>query len=196
MTADSGYSRFSPPISATDPDWSRERCTRFWDPGRRMLQVLRAYQKVRGNGSWFRRLAAKLLVPVYRFWAAMCGADIPLDTQIGGGLSLPHANGIVIHPDAVVGPNCLIFQQVTLGTGGPIPGAPRIAGHADIGAGAKILGGVHVGEHAKIGANAVVLCDVPAGATAVGIPARVIAPEGAGARPAAERHDRSVPIGA
>ena len=87
---------------------------------------------------------------------------------------MPHANGIVIHPDTVVGPNCLIFQQVTLGTGGPIPGAPIIGGHVDMGAGAKILGGVRVGNHARIGANAVVLCDVPAGATAVGIPARII----------------------
>jgi serine O-acetyltransferase len=185
-----------PAISATEPDWSRERCTRLWDPGRRMLQVLRAYQKVRGNGTWFRRLAAMTLVPVYRFWAAMCGADIPLDARIGGGLAMPHANGIVIHPAAVVGPNCLIFQQVTLGTGGPLPGAPRIDGHADIGAGAKVLGGVHVGEHTKIGANAVVLCDVPAGATAVGVPARIIMPGGGGARPAAERQDRSVHIGA
>jgi serine O-acetyltransferase len=47
----------------------------------------------------------------------------------------------------------------------------------DIGAGAKILGGVTIGDHAKIGANAVVLCDVPAAATAVGIPARVILPD-------------------
>jgi serine O-acetyltransferase len=51
---------------------------------------------------------------------------------------------------------------------------PRIGGHVDIGAGAKILGGVVIGDHAKIGANAVVTRDVPAGATAVGIPARIV----------------------
>ncbi len=89
---------------------------------------------------------------------------------------LPHPNGVVIHPGAVVGPNCLLFQQVTLGTGGDKPGVPCLAGHVDVGAGAKILGGVRIGEHALIGANAVVLCDVPAGATAVGVPARVLAP--------------------
>ena len=50
-----------------------------------------------------------------------------------------------------------------------------LAGHVDIGAGAKVLGGVTIGAHAVIGANAVVLCDVPAGATAVGIPARIVA---------------------
>ncbi len=85
---------------------------------------------------------------------------------------MPHPNGIVIHPNAVIGPNCLIFQQVTIGT---IDGStePVIEGHVDIGAGAKILGSVRVGAHARIGANAVVLIDVPAGRTAVGIPARI-----------------------
>ena len=94
---------------------------------------------------------------------------------IEGGLLLPHPNGIVIHPRVRIGPNCLLFQQVTLGTGGPVAGAPVLAGHVDIGAGAKVLGGVTIGAHAVIGANAVVLCDVPAGATAVGIPARIVA---------------------
>ena len=85
---------------------------------------------------------------------------------------LPHPNGIVIHPDAEIGPNCLLFQQVTLGVGDE--GAPKIGGHVDIGAGAKVLGPVVVGRHARIGANAVVLTDVPAEATAVGVPARII----------------------
>jgi serine O-acetyltransferase len=86
---------------------------------------------------------------------------------------MPHPNGIVIHSDAVIGPNCLIFQQVTIGSRDD-SGAPRIGGHVDIGAGAKILGAIAIGHHAKIGANAVVLSDVPEGATAVGIPAKVI----------------------
>ena len=84
-----------------------------------------------------------------------------------------HPQGVVIHPEAVIGPNCLIFQQVTLGMG-PIPGLPKIGGQVDIGAGAKILGGVRIGNHAKIGANAVVITDVPDHATAVGIPAKII----------------------
>ena len=54
-----------------------------------------------------------------------------------------------------------------------MPGAPVIGNGVDIGAGAKILGPVHIGAGAVIGANAVVLCDVPAGALAVGIPARI-----------------------
>jgi serine O-acetyltransferase len=100
------------------------------------------------------------------------GADIPLNCKLGGGLLLPHPNGIVIHPDAEIGPNCLLFQQVTIGANDH--GVPSIGGHVDIGAGAKVLGPVTIGHHARIGANAVVMHDVPSGATAVGVPARVI----------------------
>jgi serine O-acetyltransferase len=114
----------------------------------------------------------KIAVLRHRFWSAVTGAEIPLGTRIGGGLLLPHPNGIVVHPDSTIGPNCLIFQQVTLG--GAEGGAPHIGGHVDIGTGAKILGGVTIGDHAKIGANAVVLRDVPAFATAVGIPAHIV----------------------
>lgn len=109
---------------------------------------------------------------MHRLWSALAQADIPLQTKIGGGLLLPHPNGVVIHPTVVIGPNCLIFQQVTIGVieGS---GAPVIGGHVDIGAGAKIIGGVHVGDHALIGANAVVTRDVPADCVARGNPARI-----------------------
>jgi serine O-acetyltransferase len=145
-----------------------------WAPSRALLSSLRSYQRHAKHRPWHLSLRA-LAVIRHRFWSVICGADIPLNCKLGGGLLLPHPNGVVIHPDAVVGPNCLIFQQVTLGHG-PLPGAPIIGGHVDIGAGAKVLGGVRVGDHARIGANAVVISDVPAGATAVGVPARVIAP--------------------
>ena len=49
----------------------------------------------------------------------------------------PHPQGVVIHPDAVLGPNCLVLQQVTIGTG-PTPGVPTLGGHVDVGAGARI----------------------------------------------------------
>ena len=101
----------------------------------------------------------------------MTGADIPLTCNIGGGLLIPHPNGIVIHPEAKIGVNCLIFQQVTIGTRSH--GVPVIAGHVDIGAGARLLGAISIGAHAKIGANAVVNQDVPAGATAMGVPAQI-----------------------
>ena len=159
-------------VSASVPDWSREAKPRFsWDPSRSLLASLRAYQRLAGSRHPWHRLLRKLVVLQYRFWSVVTGADIPLGCRIGGGLLLPHPNGVVIHPDATIGPNCLIFQQVTLGvTRG---GAPMVGGHVDIGAGAKLLGAVTIGDHARVGANAVVLMDVPAGTTAVGIPARI-----------------------
>lgn len=158
-------------ISDIDPDWSREHKAFFsWNPAKSLLASIRSYQKYKDNPLCY--FLSKLAVTRHLFWSAITGADIPLNCNIGGGLLIPHPNGIVIHPDAVIGPNCLIFQQVTIGT---VDGSakPIIAGHVDIGAGAKVLGGVRIGAHAKIGANAVVLRDVPAGKTAVGIPARV-----------------------
>jgi serine O-acetyltransferase len=105
---------------------------------------------------------AKHAVLRHRFWSAVCGCDIPLNSRLGGGLALPHPNGVVIHPDAVIGPNCMVFQQVTIGTG-PKPGVPTLGGHVDVGSGAKILGGVTIGDHVVIGANSVVISDVPSG---------------------------------
>ena len=161
-------------ISAQVPDWSREHKPAWrWMPSRSLLASVRAYQHHGASRSPLAAVARALAVLRHRLWSVVTGADIPLNSRLGGGLLLPHPNGIVIHPQAEVGPNCLIFQQVTLGVGAR-PGTPRIGGHVDIGAGAKILGGVVVGDHARIGANAVVLDDVPTGATAVGIPARVI----------------------
>ena len=86
---------------------------------------------------------------------------------------IPHPNGIVLHPEAEIGVNCLIFQQVTIGTRGR-HGVPEIAGHVDIGAGAKVLGPIYIGAHAKIGANAVVLSNVANGAVAAGMPAKTV----------------------
>jgi serine O-acetyltransferase len=160
-------------ISAVEPDWNRERCLRLWDPARRLLRSIRCYQRWMGRGPIWRCLS-KYWVLEHRFWSAVTGADIPLNCSIGGGLALTHPNGVVIHPDAIIGVNCLIFQQVTIGMGGSKPGAPILGGHVDVGAGAKVLGGVRIGDHALIGANAVVLQDVPEGATAAGVPARIV----------------------
>lgn len=158
-------------VSAEVPDWSREKKVFFsWNPSRALLASIRSYQRHAESRNPLCIVVKKWAVLRHRFWSVVTGADIPLNCQIGGGLLLPHPNGIVIHPSARIGPNCLIFQQVTIGTrtGGMLP---VIGGHVDIGAGAKILGNVHIGNHACIGANAVVLKDVPAGKTAVGIPA-------------------------
>ena len=158
-------------VSAEVPDWSREAPRRFWDPSRKLLLAIRRYQHWSAKKGPVASFTRKCIVLRYRFWSVVTGADIPLGCHIGGGLQVPHPNGIVIHPDARIGVNCLIFQQVTIGSGNGV-GVPKVEGHVDIGAGAKILGQVHVGAHARIGANAVVVTDVPCGAVAVGIPAR------------------------
>lgn len=159
--------------SAVIPDWSREECRRFWDPSRKLLRALRDYTAARERGGVIGRVSSKLAAVRHRFWSVVAGADIPLNaTKIEGGLEMPHPHGIVIHPKSEIGANCLLFQQVTLGTG-PKPGTPRLGGHVDVGAGAKILGGVVIGDHAIIGANAVVVSDVPAWGVAVGVPAVV-----------------------
>lgn len=163
--------------SEAEADWSREALRRReWNPGKRLLASVRDYQRLASIPGLWVLVRRKWAVLRHRLWSAVSGADIPLNAQIGGGLLLPHPNGVVIHPDARIGPNCLLFQQVTLGTRGDSR-APVLAGHVDVGAGAKILGGVTIGAHAVIGANAVVLSDVPSGAVAVGIPARVLPDE-------------------
>lgn len=161
-------------VSATEPDWSRERAAPGeYAPGKRLLAALRSYQGARGP---LAPLVRKLAVLRHRLWSAVTSCDIPLDARVDGGLLMPHALCIVVHPDARIGPNCLLFQGVTIGTRAGQDGAPVLEGHVDVGAGAQILGNVRIGAHARIGANAVVLCDVPPGGVAVGVPARVIAP--------------------
>jgi len=160
--------------SATVPDWSREhKPFGAWMPSRSLLATIRAYQRIAESRLPWHAVRRRWLVLSHRFWSVVTGADISLGCRIGGGLLLPHPNGVVIHNDVEIGPNCLIFQQVTLGARqGRVP---RLGGHVYIGAGAKLLGGIVVGDDALIGANAVVLDDVPPGATVVGIPAVVVA---------------------
>ena len=79
---------------------------------------------------------------------------------------LPHGlNGIIVSNDAVIGKNCTIYHQVTIGGG--TDGSPVIGENVLIGAGAKIIGNVKIGDNAKIGAGCIVTVDVPANATAV-----------------------------
>lgn len=161
-------------VSAAEPDWMRERPIKWWDPSRRLLATIRAWQSAsRGKGIWG-AVRRKYWAWSHGLWQVVCGASIPLSTKIDGGLLLPHPVGVVVHPDTVIGPNCLIMQNVTLGVNGKTLGAPKLGGHVDLSAGACVLGPIEIGDHARIGANAVVLTDVPPGATAVGVPARIV----------------------
>jgi serine O-acetyltransferase len=161
-------------VSATEPDWSREHKAFWaWVPSKSLLASIRLYQQSQQFSFVARWLVGKLATLLHRFWSVVTGADIPITTKIGGGLLIPHPNGIVIHPDVVIGPNCLIFQQVTIGATSAAT-VPVIGGHVDIGAGAKVLGAIQLGNHVRVGANAVVTKSVAEGKTVVGIPARVV----------------------
>lgn len=90
--------------------------------------------------------------------------------SVGGGLRMPHLNGIFIHANAVLGENCVIFQQVTIGVNEHRNARkpPRLGNRVYVGAGAKLIGDICIGDDVRIGANAVVTKDVPSGTTVVG----------------------------
>ena len=156
------------------PDWSREYKDFFsWSPSRSLLASIRSYQKNRVKNNVLAKIVCRLASYRWHFWSIITSSDIDKHVIIGGGLLIPHPTGIVIHKDAIIGANCMIMQQVTIGIT-CINGVPRIGSGAYVGAGAKILGTVTLGNHVRIGANAVVLCDVPDGCTAVGVPASIV----------------------
>ncbi len=131
------------------------------------------YQKYRHAKGPVGRLLCSIGKLRYMFWTITTGSDIHRDAQIASSARFPHPSGIVVHRDAVIGERCLVMQQVTLGQTGD-SGAPTLEEDVYIGAGAKVIGELTIGARARIGANAVVLKDVPADATAVGVPAKII----------------------
>ncbi len=140
---------------------------------RPLLTSIKAYQYHRARGGAWHALQRKIARMRHLFWSVVTQSDIGLEARLGKGLLLPHPNGVVIHEDAQVGEDCMIMQQVTIGMIGAGE-VPTVGNRVYIGAGAKILGKLSVGDGARIGANAVVMSDVPAGSTAVGIPARIV----------------------
>lgn len=112
---------------------------------------------------WLRRLRTRL------------GINIPAPTRIGPGLFIGHAGGIVVNAGVVIGRDCNLSHNVTIGVShGKRPGVPVIGDRVYIGPGAVVFGAIRVGDDVAVGANAVVLEDVPAGATVVGGAARVL----------------------
>ncbi len=92
--------------------------------------------------------------------------------DIGGGLYIAHTAGSVIGVERI-GENCSVIAAVTVGMRNEWA-FPSLGDHVFIGAGARVLGDIHVGDHAKVGANAVIIQDVPAYATVVGVPGRIL----------------------
>jgi serine O-acetyltransferase len=119
---------------------------------------------------WFGRFTSH----IGRF---LTGIEIHPGAKIGSCVFIDHGMGVVIGETAEVGDGCTIYQGVTLGGTSLYRGAkrhPTLGAGVVVGAGAKILGGFTVGDGARIGSNAVVVKEVPAGATVVGIPGRIV----------------------
>ena len=115
----------------------------------------------------------------------LTGIEIHPGARIGRRVFIDHGMGVVIGETAEIGDDCTIYQAVTLGGTSLYRGEkrhPTLGKGVVVGAGAKVLGGFTVGDGAKIGSNAVVVKPVPAGATAVGNPARILDPERDSAR--------------
>jgi serine O-acetyltransferase len=117
------------------------------------------------------------LVTLYRLvklpWRILLNVYIPPTARIGPGLCLIHPNNILVAPGVVIGENCLLFHEVTLGTG-PIDGVPVLGNNVDVYVGARILGGLQIGDSSMIGANCVVTKNVPPESVVVAPPARVL----------------------
>jgi serine acetyltransferase len=105
------------------------------------------------------------------------GIELPQKTSVGPGLVIWHGQGLVVNDTSVIGANVQLRHNVTIGNREYYGPCPVIEDDVDIGAGAFILGPIRVGKGAKIGAGSMVLKDVPAGALAVGNPARIIEKE-------------------
>ncbi len=157
-------------------DWvTHER--RWTDPGFRALFVHRF-------GNWRMGIRSKALrAPfgvVYRWMfrrmVRSYTIELDYDVRVGRRVAFHHTMGIVVNGDTEIGDDCLIRAGVVLGIVSPdqASGAPRLGQRVDVGVGAVLLGPITVGDDAVIGANAVVRCDVPAGALAVGVPARIL----------------------
>jgi serine O-acetyltransferase len=142
-------------------------------PGLHALWLHRAAHRLwTGNG----KLTARLLAHGNRF---LTGIEIHPGAHIGRRVVIDHGMGIVIGETATVGDGCLLYKGVVLG-GTSLERKvrhPQIGRDVVIGSNACILGAIHVGDHARIGSGSVVVREVPAEATVVGVPARVIVPK-------------------
>lgn len=125
-------------------------------------------------------IAARLLYKLIGLWYVrkqlLTGIQLPLGTDVGGGLAFIHFSNIVIAESCKIGKNCTILQGVTLGHSfsAKNDGVPTLGDNVVVFAGAKVLGKVKVGDKAVIAANAVVTKDVPANSIVAGNPAKVI----------------------
>jgi serine O-acetyltransferase len=101
--------------------------------------------------------------------------DIHPDADIGPGLIIPHGGPLRVHGDTKIGADCALHHMCTIGAG-PAPGGATVGDHVFIGCHSTIIGAVIVGDGAMIAANSLVISNVPAGFTAIGVPAKMLPP--------------------
>lgn len=142
------------------------------------LWAIRVYRFGRGNDQradgLVKKLNDRLYWLLFRIVETLTGCSFTKAVDIGPGLRIHHFGNIFIHSGVKIGANCTLRQGNTIGNrveDGPVP---VLEDDVDLGAYAQVLGGIRIGRGAKIGAMSVVLQDVPPGATAVGIPAKIL----------------------
>ena len=142
------------------------------------LWAIRVYRFGRSVDRRRPGIAKAFLLKIYwllfRFVETLTGISLPKEAMFGPGIRIWHFGGIFIHPHTRVGAGCTLRQGVTLGNRKPAGPCPTLGDNVELGAYAQVLGGVTIGDNCRIGAMSVVLRDVPAGASAVGNPARII----------------------
>ncbi|WP_428937821.1 serine O-acetyltransferase [Fontivita pretiosa] len=143
----------------------------FW-----VLTIYRMqHAAIHARHRWLWWPARIILAVAKKLLTAITHINLDPRAHIGPGLLIPHVGPIQVFPLASIGADCAIHQVCTIGAGGR-PGGPVIGDHVMIGCHTCVLGPVYVGDGARIGAGAVVVTDIPAGATAVGVPARPLGP--------------------
>jgi serine O-acetyltransferase len=120
---------------------------------------------------WLWTPVRMVLTVVKKLFTMLTSIDLDPRASIGPGLFIPHGGQIHVHGDATIGADCALHHLCTIGAGRS-PGLAMIGDHVWIGCHASIIGAAKIGDYATIGSNSLVLDDVPAGATAIGVPAR------------------------
>lgn len=145
-------------------------------PGVQAVAIYRFGQWSRSLHLVFRLFLDPVYIVLNELIKVLWGIELPRSARIGPGLYIGHFGGITISPAAVIGSNCNIAQNVTIGVAGKGEkrGVPKIGDNVHIAPGARVFGKIVIGNNVKIGANAVVNADIPNDSIAVLSPGFVI----------------------